>query len=92
MCAGETTENLRTFGAVTRAGSAWQGRRKAEAGYQKVDFCFPGMYISSLLTAQQVKNAGVVELVDTRDSKSREGDLVTVRLRPPAPENKGDVH
>ena len=30
--------------------------------------------------------AGVAELVDARDLNSRDGDIVPVRVRPPAPE------
>ena len=32
--------------------------------------------------------AGVMELVDVVDSKSTDGDIVPVRVRPPAPINK----
>ena len=34
--------------------------------------------------------AGVMELVDVVDSKSTDGDIVPVRVRPPAPEKNGN--
>ena len=39
----------------------------------------------SLHILLRTQSAGVVKLVDTPDSKSGEGDLVSVRLRPSAP-------
>ena len=39
-----------------------------------------------LINKYNVPNARVVELVDTRDLKSLEGNFVTVRVRPRAPD------
>ena len=38
-------------------------------------------------TANEIKYAGVMELVDVTDSKSVGGNIVWVRVPPPAPEN-----
>ena len=35
--------------------------------------------------------AGVMELVDVVDSKSTDGDIVPVRVRPPAPQSPGEI-
>ena len=46
---------------------------------------FPSSLLSSLLRGGPVKSAGVMELVDVADSKSADGDIMWVRVPPPAP-------
>ena len=46
---------------------------------------FPSSLLSSLLQGGPIKSAGVMELVDVADSKSADGDIMWVRVPPPAP-------
>ena len=64
--------------------------RAAEFGRQKIKISCPRgekrlifFTVSSILI--YARCAGVVELADARDSKSRDGDIVWVRPPPPAP-------